>query len=103
MRNVLAAISTLALLGAVGGCARRMPPHATAVDAERSSVALADLDKGRQLVVSKCGSRCHKPPMPTDHTAAEWPHALDEMAPRANVSGMERQLIEQYLIALAKP
>jgi hypothetical protein len=41
--------------------------------------------------------------MPSDHVVGDWPHALDEMAPRANVSGMERQLIEQYLTALAKP
>jgi hypothetical protein len=80
-----------------------MPPRATAADAERTNIELVDLEKGRQLVVSKCGSRCHKPPMPSDHVVGDWPHALDEMAPRANVSGMERQLIEQYLTALAKP
>ena len=84
----------------VAACARRMPPRATAADAERTNVSLAELEQGRSLVVAKCGSRCHKPPMPGDHAASEWPHALDEMAPRAALTAQDRQLIEQYLVAM---
>lgn len=100
MRARVVFLTAVALLG-VGGCARRMPPQATSADAERANVELAQLEQGRKLVVSRCGSRCHKPPMPGEHPAAAWPKALDEMAPRAHVTAMERDLIEQYLVTLA--
>jgi hypothetical protein len=88
------------LLLVAGGCARRMPPRATALDAQRANMTLAELEQGRSLVVSKCGSRCHKPPMPNDHTPSEWPKAMDEMAPRASVTFDERRAIERYLVAM---
>ena len=96
-------VSVLVVLLALGiaGCARRMPPRASAADAERASVALAELEQGRSLVISKCGSRCHKPPMPRDMSIAEWPKQLAEMGPRANLDVHERHLIEQYLITMA--
>ena len=92
----------IAAMLAAAGCARRMPPRATAMDAQRTGIALDELEHGRKLVVSKCGSRCHQPPMPNDHTAREWPHALDEMAPRAALSTDERSAIERYLVAMTK-
>jgi hypothetical protein len=82
------------------GCARPMPPRATAMDAQRVGMSIDELEHGRKLVVAKCGSRCHQPPMPTDHTALEWPKAMDEMSPRAAVSGDERRAIERYLVAM---
>jgi len=103
VRNALVTASLLAVLGSTAGCARRMPPRATPADAERAHIELAELERGRELVVSRCGSRCHKPPLPTDKRAGEWPHAIEEMAERANINTMERQLIQQYLIALATP
>lgn len=89
----------LALLVAAG-CARRMPPRATAADAQRANLTLAQLEEGRKLVVAKCGSRCHQPPLPDDHTASEWPRSLDEMSPRAAITANERRAIEQYMIAM---
>ena len=83
-----------------GGCARRMPPHATALDAQRTNTTLSELEHGRTLVIAKCGSRCHQPPMPSDRTASEWPKTMDEMAPRAGVTLAERQTIERYLVAM---
>jgi hypothetical protein len=111
MKRTLAVKRTLAprsfalafiLAAFVGGCAPRVPPRATAADAERSNIALADLEHGRSLVISKCGSRCHKTPMPSQHTALEWPKALDEMSPRANVAGDDRRAIERYLVVMAR-
>ncbi len=84
------------------GCAPRVPPHVTPADAERANLSVAELEHGRSLVIAKCGSRCHKTPMPSVHTAAEWPKALDEMAPRAHVAWDERHAIERYLVAMAK-
>ena len=93
--------AVLALLLAAG-CARRMPPRATPADAQRANMTVAELEDGRKLVVAKCGSRCHQPPMPSDHTALEWPKALDEMSPRAALSPSERRAIERYLVAMTK-
>jgi hypothetical protein len=72
------------------------------MDAERVNVTVADLEHGRSLLVAKCGSRCHKAPMPTDKRADEWPKALDEMSTRANLSADQRYSIEQYLLAMAR-
>lgn len=93
-------VTALVAILAIVGCARRLPPHATALDAERSNVALAELEQGRSLVVSRCGSRCHKPPLPADHVSADWPRAINEMGPRANLTPHEHHLIEQYMLAM---
>ena len=89
------------LLVAVAACAPRVPPPASASDAERAHVELAELQQGRQLLVQKCGNSCHAAPMPSQHTPAEWPHALDEMAGRAKLLPMQRALIEKYLVTMA--
>jgi cytochrome c5 len=92
----------LALLVAALGLAACGPglPTATPGDAARANVQLADLQQGRQLTVSKCSS-CHAAPMPTEHKAAEWPHALDEMAERSHLDAQEHHLIEAYLVTMA--
>jgi hypothetical protein len=84
------------------GCGRITPPHVTAVDAERSHVAVGELERGRSLLVSKCGASCHSAPLPSQHTAREWPASLDEMSSRANLSFGDRHLIEEYLVAMSR-
>lgn len=90
----------LLLVLAVGAC-RVTPPHATAADAQRGNVALAELADGRKLMVTKCGN-CHAPPLPKEHTAAEWPGKLDEMAQRSNLDPKQRYLIQQYFVVMAQ-
>lgn len=87
------------LLLAAGAC-RVTPPRATAADASRANVQLAELTEGRALMVTKCGN-CHKPPMPDEHLAAEWPSKLDEMAARSNLDPKQRHLIQQYFVVMA--
>ena len=94
MRHAIVVL-ILVLVGCGGGL-----PAATAIDASRVHVELADLQNGRSLVVSKCGA-CHRPPMPADHGANEWPVMLDEMSARAHLDFMQRRLIRQYLVAMA--
>jgi nitrate/TMAO reductase-like tetraheme cytochrome c subunit len=89
----------LALLVLAGAC-RVTPPHATAADASRANIELAELTEGRALMVTKCGN-CHKPPMPDEHLAAEWPSMLDEMAERSNLDPHQRHLIQQYFVVMA--
>lgn len=97
-RSVLVTLILVAVT--LVACARRVPPIATAADAERSQVPLAELEEGRKLVLGKC-SRCHDTPLPSDHTAGEWPAMIGEMAERSKLVGGERTAIERYLVAMA--
>lgn len=90
----------LLVLAALAAC-RVAPPHATASDAERAHVAVDELERGRSLLVSKCGASCHAAPLPSQHTAREWPAKLDEMADRASLRLGERRLIEEYLVTMS--
>ena len=81
-------------------CARPAPPTVTSIDAERANVELGELQQGRLLLIRKC-TNCHRAPMPSQHTAAEWPVRLAEMATRANLDGSQRSLIEKYLVVMA--
>jgi hypothetical protein len=77
------------------------PPHATAIDAERAQVDLAELHEGRSLLISKCGGSCHRVPLPSQHSATAWPAKLDEMSARAGLDGRQRGLIEKYLVTMS--
>lgn len=89
--------ATFVVLLAVAGCTPS-PPHATAADAARANVALAELQEGRTIVVGKCGG-CHKPPMPGD----PWQRVMTDMAARAKLDGNQRHLAEQYLSVMVAP
>jgi cytochrome c5 len=95
MRRIALTI-VLAGLAACGA----MPPVATAGDAARANVALAELEQGRSLLLSKCGN-CHAPPLPASQRIADWPAKVGEMAVRSKLVAGQRELIEQYLVAMA--
>jgi len=92
-------LATIVLLFAA--CTRTTPPMVTAADAQRANIELAELQQGRKLLVGKCAS-CHRTPMPSDHTRAEWPMKLAEMSQRANLDITQRALIEKYLVTMAQ-
>ena len=91
----------LVFLAMLAGACRVAPPQATAVDAERAHVDLAELHEGRSLLIGKCGGSCHQVPLPSRHTALEWPHSLDEMSGRAGLDARQRALIEKYLVTMS--
>jgi hypothetical protein len=91
----------LVVIAALAAC-RIAPPQATAVDAERAHVDLAELHEGRSLLISKCGGSCHKVPLPSQHSPLEWPGKLDEMSGRAGIDARQRALIEKYLVTMAE-
>lgn len=96
-----ACLTLLALLVGLGiGCAGMAPPPATALDASRANVDLAELQTGRKLLLSKCSS-CHRPPMPTAHSRSEWPGKVEQMSERSKLDAVQRQQIELYLVAMA--
>jgi len=90
----------LAFLVVLIGCTKP-PPQATALDAERGNVALADLTEGRTLLIRKC-SGCHRTPLPAEYRAAEWPKHVTEMAERSKIDDKQKALIERYLVVMAK-
>ena len=92
-------VVVFALAGALAGCGGA-PPVATAGDAARANVQLADLEHGRTLMIAKCGG-CHRAPMPADHSGRDWPRSLDEMTERAKLDVTQRRLIELYLVTMA--
>jgi hypothetical protein len=99
----LLAVAILAAAGFGVGCGG-LPP-VTPADVSRAQVRWpgiqrAELDRGRQLVVGKCGG-CHQPPTPDTHRASEWPGALDEMSARSHLTPPERVAIERYLTTLS--
>jgi hypothetical protein len=97
-RLVVAAAIVGGLFAGCGGG----PPIATAGDAARANIALADLQQGRTLLLGKCGG-CHVAPLPTARKINQWPAELDDMGGRAKLDSTQRQLIEQYLITMAGP
>ena len=82
------------------GCVGMSPPPASAIDASRAHIELADLQSGRSLLLSKCGG-CHRPPMPAERRPHDWPVTLNDRSSRAHVDGTERHLIEEYLVTMA--
>jgi hypothetical protein len=98
--RLLGLLGPLVLLLAIVASCGAPPPIATASDAARANVALAELEQGRSFLLGKCGS-CHLPPPPASHAVADWPEQVERMAARAHITGMEQHLIVQYLVALA--
>jgi hypothetical protein len=92
-------IIVMVAVGGGAGCARQ-PPMATAADAQRGNVELAELHEGRKLLIRKC-TNCHRAPIPDEYEAAEWPQKVQEMAERSSIDGAQQQLIEKYLVTLS--
>lgn len=95
----------LAGLAGLAGCGGRWIPEATDADAARVSAqwpgtTAADLNHGRQLLLSRCGN-CHQPPSPATHAAAEWGPEVAEMRERSGLSLDDAALVERYLAAFA--
>lgn len=97
-----AASLVLALGAALLAACGSPPPVATAADAARANVQLADLQQGRSLLLAKCSS-CHRVPAPAERRAAQWPHEVAAMAERAKLDDNQHHLIAQYLVTMAIP
>ena len=57
-------------------------------DGEQGTVT-ATMGKRPQVVVEHCG-RCHVPPLPSAHPAAEWPAVVTRMQERMRAKGLPR-------------
>ena len=90
-------------LGWLGACAGQIPhPSAAqrALAAERwPGLGPEELEKGRFLYIARC-SGCHPLPLPTQHTAGEWPAVVDRMALNARLTAAEVLQITRYLVTV---
>ncbi len=98
MRTALAAV----LLAAAAGCAGALvvPDDADvgALRARFPGTTLADLQRGRTLYVSRCAA-CHHLHLPAERAPDAWPRIVEKMAPDANLSGTDLDVVERYLMA----
>jgi mono/diheme cytochrome c family protein len=99
-----------ALLGAaLAACAGSPIPQPTAADASRGAahfpdLTLAELEHGRSLYVSRCGS-CHTLKRPAELAPQQWDQEVTEMREKNGVklSDAEAQAIVRYLTVAATP
>ena len=104
--TVIAVVVACGLGLALVACGGPWLPVATAIDATRASArwpetTVDQLNRGRTLLVRRCGN-CHQPPSPAARTADRWPADVADMAARAGLRTGERELINRYLAAFAR-
>lgn len=66
--------------------------------ARTRSKNLADLQRGRQLYIDRCGS-CHNLYLPSQFSPGEWRKHIREMQPRAKTDSVQERLILDYILA----
>ena len=93
----------------LAACGGSPIPKPTAADASRGAahfpgVTLAELEQGRGLYVSRCGS-CHTLKRPGELAPQQWEHEVTEMREKNGVklSDAEAQAIVRYLTVSATP
>ena len=101
LRSSLRTLAVLLLVAEASACVRTTIPHATSVDASRSGIATAELERGRSLYLSRCTS-CHLPIAPTAVAAELWPNHVDEMREQARLDDEETRLVTQYLVTMSR-
>lgn len=98
-------LPVLALVaGTVAACTGSLPdPTDADVVAARQrwpATSRAELVDGRHLLVNRC-SGCHALPVPSLHSAAEWPAIVNEMAGPAHLSPDQAVRVAHYLAIMA--
>ena len=94
------ALATFVLF--IVSCTSLAPPPevslALVANARRDHADGNMLATGRKLFVSRC-LECHSLPSATQHSPDEWPHLVNRMSGRANLSVSEQAAIVAYLRA----
>ena len=93
-------------LAGVAACSAAAVPPVNSADASWASerwpgTTVAELSRGRDVFVSRC-SACHALPRPEVKSPDEWATVLDEMAMRAKLSTVDRDLTLRYLSATSQ-
>ncbi len=96
----LALLAAIALAGCESTSSPKAPPvtAAMAKSGGRQQVEMAMLSSGRSAFVSRCAG-CHALPDVNEHTRAEWPDLVAEMAKRSGLKPEQREAVLAYLLA----
>lgn len=86
------AVAALALAGCAG-VSSDAPPVTPALRGNPSQ-----LTAGRNVFVNRC-IECHSLPRIREHDAADWPHIVDKMSARADLTPAEHQALITYILA----
>jgi cytochrome c5 len=103
----IAAFAVLLAAAALGACGGSAVPEPTVADASRGSahfpdLTLSELQHGRTLYVSRCGS-CHSLKRPAELPPEQWQKEVSDMRDKNGVklSDAEAQAIVRYLAVAA--
>ena len=100
-RNQLLLAIPLIAVSVLSGCAKTASTTTdsmyvpTAADVT-ATATLADLQNGRTLYISNCGS-CHSLALPESYTAAQWRSLLPNMTPRTSLTSAQVTLVTKYV------
>ena len=97
----LIALASVIVLFIVSCTSLAPPPEVSPALVANAHSDHADADllvTGRKLFVSRC-LECHTLPSATQHSRDEWPHLVNRMSGRANLSTSEQTAIIAYLRA----
>ena len=91
--------------GTLGACARVSLPVVGPEDVDRASArwpgtSVDELARGRSLYAAHCVS-CHRPVLPAQVPASEWPGHIMEMQERAGLTADEAELVTRYLVTMS--
>jgi hypothetical protein len=81
------------------------PPAPYSPDSQQLAVAQqrwpgtteTELRDGNTIYTTKC-TRCHKNYKPEKFSEKKWLHELDDMAPKAKLTDLEKQSLTRYLL-----
>jgi hypothetical protein len=104
LRAAALSVGVLAL-GAVSGCAQRLP-EPSAADAARAAsqfpgTTVDDLHRGRQRYVQACSS-CHGLVDPRRFPSERWPGFVKEMSSRLSLSSTDLADLTRYLVVASE-
>ena len=90
------AVALLLLAGCSTG-SLDAPPVTAALVGKHSNAS--QLTTGRNVFVHRCID-CHALPRIREHDPADWPHLVNKMAPRANLTPAEHEALIAYILAV---
>src|SRR5690606_29653859 len=80
------------------GAAGVSPEMLTRAQSHDSSATEATITHGKTVYEAKCGT-CHALPLPSAHSAEEWPEWVKKMAPQAKLSADDEEAVLHYVLA----
>jgi mono/diheme cytochrome c family protein len=94
----------LALASLTVGCAPALrypaPTDLAVAQARFPSATLAELEEGRGIYVSHCGS-CHALRLPEERPPEAWESILGPMGKEAKLDERERELVRRFVVTLS--